>query len=81
MPNYVRSLVWKVFMRMVSKAYSAPPSQRVRIVEEIMNRDLRPYLFSNVPTRIANTALRVVAFMEAHDEELARRKGEHQGGK
>ncbi len=74
MPNYLRSPVWKTFLRMVSRGLNSAPKDRVGVVHQVMKEELEPYLHNEAPERIANTALRLIAFMETHDPHLQERR-------
>ena len=72
-PKFLNSsAVWRIVVRMCEAAYNANPGDRVGVVYDIMLADLSPHLHSDTPERVANTALRLVAFMLTHDKHVGK---------
>lgn len=55
---------WKVFVHIVQKLLNAEPGARIELAESIAKQHLNPY--SDLWRRVANTALRMVAWIETH---------------
>lgn len=61
------SRIWRVFTKMVEDIYAAPHEDRVGVAYRYVEREF-PGTTSDWPERLVNTALRVVAFIEAHKD-------------
>ncbi len=59
--------VWNIFTTIVCKVLNTEPKDRVRVAEAEARARFGD-VYSNLPERVSNTALRLVAWMESWEE-------------